>query len=160
MIADASAAIGLSVTGVLHSWFGISHGMATVTITGIVLFLLPLARFRLYGNELFRLLILASMLIWVIIFNHKAESSTFIIAVAGVAIWYFAMPKANLRTALLLLVFIFTSLSTTDIFPPYIKQHFIYPFKIKAVPCILVWCVVFAELMLLPKDNAPDKIQA
>ncbi len=149
MIADATAAIGLSVAGILHSWFGINHGMAAVTITGMILFLLPLARFRLYGNEMFRLLILASMLIWVIIFNHKAESSTYIIAVTGVGIWYFAMPAAKWRTVLLVLVFIFTSLGTTDVFPPYVKQHFIYPFKIKAFPCILVWCVVLVELMRL-----------
>jgi hypothetical protein len=149
MIADASAAVGLSVAGVLSSWFGIKHGMLIVTLIGIVLFLLPFVRTKLYKDEVFRLLTLASMLVWVIIFNHKAESSTFIIAVAGVGIWYFAMPPARWRTGLLITVFVFTSLSTTDIFPPVVKRHLIYPYKVKAVPCILVWCVVFSELMQL-----------
>ncbi len=149
MIADAAAARGISVAGWLYSWFGIENVKMYVTAIGLVLFLLPFVRFRLYGNEVFKLLILASMLVWVIIFNHKAESSTFIIAVAGVAIWYFAMPQAKWRSALIWLVFVFTCLGTTDIFPMAVKKQFIYPYKIKAVPCILVWCVITAELMKL-----------
>ena len=89
------------------------------------------------------------MLIWVIIFNHKAESSTYIIAVTGVAIWYFAAPKATWRTALLFFVLLFTCFSTTDIFPPYVRKHFIYPYTIKAFPCILAWCAVIYDLMTM-----------
>lgn len=156
MIADAAAARGLSVTGWLYSWFGIENVKMYVTGIGIILFLIPFARFRLYGNEVFKLLLLASMLIWVIIFNHKAESSTFIIAVAGVGIWYFAMPQAKWRTALFWLVFVFTCLATTDIFPMFVKKQFIYPYKIKAVPCIIAWCVVFCELMMIKaRDLSP-----
>ena len=93
------------------------------------------------------------MLIWVIIFNHKAESPTYIIAVAGVGIWYFARPAVAWRTVLLWLTFIFTILATTDIFPPDIRHHYMLPYTIKAVPCILVWCVLVAELMLM-KGNS------
>jgi hypothetical protein len=158
MIADASAAYGLSVTGWLYTWFGLTNVKGLVTITGVLLFLLPFIRLRLYRDEVFRLLILASMLIWVIIFNHKAESPTYIIAVAGVGIWYFAMPRAAWRTALLLLVLLFTCLSTTDIFPLPVRTAFIYPYDIKAFPCILVWCVVFAELMLLKPGIVSRKV--
>ena len=156
MIADAAAARGISVAGWLYSWFGIENIKAAVTGIGILLFLITFVRFRLYGNEVFKLLTLCSMLIWVIIFNHKAESSTFIIAVAGVAIWYFIRPKATWRTVLFWGVFIFTSLSTTDIFPMYVRTHFIYVYKIKAVPCILAWCAVFIDLMMLKPSAAID----
>ena len=159
MIADATTAMGLSVAGLLSKWFGMNM-KGIVTIAGLILFLLPFIRTRQYKNEIFRLLTLASMLIWVIIFNHKAESSTFVIATAGVGIWYFAMPKTNWRTALFFFVFIFTSLSTTDIFPAFIRQNFIYPFKIKAFPCVVAWCVVFADLMLvrLNAGRAPSNL--
>ncbi len=149
MKADAAATIGLSVTGWLHSWFRLSSGYGYVTLLGAVLFLLPFARVSMYKDTVFKLLTLASMLIWVIIFNHKAESPTYIIAVAGVGIWYFAMPRTRWRTILLFTVLVFTSLSNTDLFPPYIKQHFFKPYTIKAVPCIIAWGVVFVELMLL-----------
>jgi hypothetical protein len=151
--ADASAAMGLSVAGWLHTWFGLNDVKTLVTIGGIILFFIPFARVSMYKNEVFRLLILAFMLIWVIIFNHKAESSTFIIALAGVGIWYFASPKSTWHQAVLWLVFIFTSLSTTDIFPPYVKTHFVYPYTIKAVPCILVCFIVFIELMTLKRNT-------
>jgi len=153
MIADATAAVGLSVAGWLSTWFGMTGGKLAITGAGLLLFCVPFFRLRMYKNGLYRLLMLAFMLTWVIIFNHKAESSTYIIAVAGVGIWYFAMPKANWRTALLLLVFIFTCLSTTDIFPPFVKRHFIYPYKIKAVPCILAWCVILADLLRMTSAN-------
>lgn len=153
MIADAGAAVGLSVAGWLNTWFGVTSGRSLITLGGAMLFLLPFVRYKLYRNEVFRLLTVASMLIWVIIFNHKAESSTYIIAVAGVAIWYYTRPRTPWRTAVLMLVFIFTSLGTTDIFPPYVRNHFMYPYSIKAVPCIIAWFVVFMELMLLKRDR-------
>ena len=117
----------------------------------------------MYKEAVFKMLILASMLIWVVIFNHKAESPTYIIAVAGVGIWYFATPRAGWRTILLFTVLVFTSLSNTDLFPPYIKEHFFMPYTIKAVPCIIAWGVVFVELMLLkpsPKSiiGAPQQV--
>lgn len=151
--ADASAAVGLSVAGWLKSWFGLTDVRSIVTIIGIILFFIPLARINMYKNEVYKLLVLAFMLIWVIIFNHKAESSTFIIALAGVGIWYFASPRPGWHTGVFWTVFIFTSVATTDIFPHYVKVHFIYPYTIKAVPCIIAFCVVFAELMTLKQNT-------
>ena len=152
MKADAADSQGVSVAGWLHSWFGYG-GKIYITIAGMLLFLLPLARYRMYGNQVYRMLMVASMLIWVIIFNHKAESPTYIIAVAGVGIWYFARPAMTWRTVLLWLTFIFTILATTDIFPPDIRHHYMLPYTIKAVPCILVWCALTAELMTM-KGNS------
>jgi hypothetical protein len=159
MAADASASWGISVSGWLHSWFGVSNGKTYVTAVGVVLFLIPLLRYRLYRNQVYRLLILASMLIWVIIFNHKAESPTYIIAVAGVGIWYFATPKAAWRTVLFWGVFIFTSLATTDIFPPVLREQFFKPYTIKALPCIVVWCAVWYESLtrLSPSATARNR---
>ena len=147
-MADASAATGISVAGWLHTWFGID-AKSIVSVVGLALFLVPFIRYKLYQDELYKILTLAGMLVWVIIFNHKAESSTYIIAVAGVGIWYFASPRLGWHTALMLLVLVFTCLSGTDFFPPYVKKHFVYPYTIKAVPCIIVWCVIFAELLTI-----------
>ncbi len=156
--ADATAASGLSVTGWLETWWGVTNVKTYVTIIGVLLFLLPLIRFRLYRDNVFRLLVLASMLIWVIIFNHKAESPTYVIAVAGVGIWYFAMPHATWRTTLLVFVLIFTSFSTTDLFPASIRSAFIYPYDIKAFPCIVTWCVVcYRNSMLLRHQACPPR---
>ncbi len=153
MSADQSASYGLSVMGWLHNWFGVSSGKSIVSLIGILLFLTPLSRWRLYNNATYKLLMLAFMLIWVIIFNHKAESPTYIIAVAGAGIWFFSTPVTLWHRILLLVVFIFTCLSPTDIFPPYLRQHFFIPYTIKAIPCILLWCVIFIELMRLKNES-------
>jgi len=150
---DAAAATGLSVAGWLETWFGITNVKSIVSITGIVLFLAQFLRIDLYRNEAYKLMMVASMLVWVVIFNHKAESPTFVIALAGIGIWYYAMPKAMWRTVVIVTVFIFTCLSTTDIFPAFVRNGFVYPYTIKAVPCIIAWCVVFAEVMGMKRGS-------
>ncbi len=157
--ADQKMALGISVAGWLKTWFHIILDGKVVMMAGAALFFLPFVRYKLYKDELYKILTLAGMMIWVIIFNHKAESSTYIIAVAGVGIWYFASPRATWRSALLLLVLVFTCLSGTDFFPPYVKKHFVYPYTIKAVPCIIVWCVIFVELMTIKPGNARGRVR-
>ncbi len=153
MLADESASYGLSVMGWLHSWFGISKGKSIVILAGLLCFIIPFLRISLYQDELFKLKMLAFILIWVVIFNHKAESPTFIIAVAGAAIWYFSGPRQLWRDILMGCVFLFTSLSVTDLFPPIIKERFFEPYNIKSIPCIIAWCVVFAGLLRMQKGG-------
>jgi hypothetical protein len=161
MKADAVAATGLSVAGWLNTWFGLSDVKTYVSLGGIVLFLAQFIRFDLYKTEAYKIMMVASMLLWVVIFNHKAESPTFIIAMAGVGIWYYARPKMTWRTATVVLAFIFTSLSTTDVFPPFLRNSFVYPYTIKAVPCIIIWFIVFAEIMLMKRDEKiADRVPA
>lgn len=161
LAADQSASYGLSVMGWLHSWFGLENIKSYVTIVGVLLFFLPFVRWRMYGNEVYRLLLLAFILVWVIIFNHKAESATFIIALAGTGIWYFTRSSTLVRKILLWLVFIGTSLTVTDIFPPFAKKEFLVPYAIKVVPCILLWVVLLAELMTLkPATTLPDRAES
>ena len=136
---DHSVSLGLSVMGWLQSWFGIFADKMILVITGALLLMLPLVRIAQYKNPLFRIFFLASVLIWVIIFNHKAESPTFVIAMAGIAIWYFSGDKNTLDTILVCIAFVFTSLSPTDIFPHYVREHFMMPYVLKAVPCIIIW---------------------
>jgi hypothetical protein len=146
--ADQAVSYGISVFGWLYSWFGI-NAKTFILAVGIVLFVLPFLRISLYQNELYRLLSLAAILIWVIVFNHKAESATFIIAIAGIGIWYFAEKPKPWRSILLWLTFVFTCLSYTDICPPAIKDNFIRPYAIKAVPCVILWCIIIAELLFM-----------
>ncbi|WP_276132579.1 glycosyltransferase family 87 protein [Polluticoccus soli] len=153
MAHDQSVSYGFSVMGWLHSWFGLSGAKNVVTLLGIFLFFLPLVRVKQYGNQVFRLLFLAFMLIWVIIFNHKAESSTFIIAVSGVGIWYFAGEPVTWKKVLLWVVFIFTCLSPTDLFPAPVRQNILVPYVAKVVPCIAVWLLVCYELMTMKRTT-------
>lgn len=151
---DHSASYGFSVMGWLHSWFGLEAGKLAVLGTGVVLFCLPLLRFHLYSNLIFRTLCLCSVLIWVIIFNHKAESATFVIAMSGIAIWFFVQETWSWENAVLLvLAIVFTSLSPTDLFPRFIRKGILEPYVVKAVPCILIWAKIVWEMLRLPRTT-------
>ncbi len=152
LLNDHSTLAGISVVGLTSYITGLQDIKTGITLLGLVLFLLPLLRFGQWASLQYRLLYLASALVWVVIFNHMAESPTFIIAVAGVALWYFS-PRANFslyhwRTVLMVLVFVFTSLSVTDIFPADWRRYFLVPYSLKVLPVIIVWVCLLAEQLV------------
>jgi len=63
---DHDASYGISVMGWLHTWFSINDKYYSV-LTGMVLLVLPLSRYKSFTSTSFRQLFLASLLIWVII---------------------------------------------------------------------------------------------
>ena len=136
---DKSVALNLSVSGWLKAWFGISGFNTIILALGTVILLAPLVKFSRYTSFVFRMLFLSSILIWMVIFNHKAESPTYIIAIIGVVIWYFVQEKSKLNLLLLILAFFFTTLSSTDLIPSFIYEEWTKPYVLKAVPCIFIW---------------------
>jgi hypothetical protein len=84
---------------------------------------------------------------WMLIFNHKAESPTFIIAVTGIAIWFFSAAREKVDVVLMVLVFILTCLSPTDLFPRSWRNDWVVPYSLKALPCVLVWIKINFDLL-------------
>jgi len=156
--ADHSISYGYSVMGWLKTWFGADFPKMYVVLAGAVLFCIPLFRVKLYKEFSFRALLLSSILIWIVIFNHKAESPTFIIAISGCAFWYFPRVRTIENLILIILVFIFTSLSPTDIFPREIRIGIFQHYAIKAVPCILIWLKLIYEMIFGPIRLYKDQI--
>jgi hypothetical protein len=155
---DASVYSGLSVISWLHTWFGLEIGKNIIVLAGAVLLLFPLIRITSWKALQFRIFFLSSLLIWMVIFNHMAESPTFIIAVSGVAIWFFGKEKRNwLDISLVILVLIFTVISPTDIFPSSLRKSLVEPYVLKAVPCIFVWMKIQYDLWLLSLPLNPLK---
>jgi len=117
-------------------------------ITGVTLFGMQYLRISQYKEMGFRLLILASTLIFTVIFSTGSESPTYIIAFVGVAIWFVIQPKPITKYTIFLLVFalILTSLSPSDLIPKYLRDNFIQPYALKALPCILIWISILNEI--------------
>ena len=149
---DNSNWVGLCVMGWLQSWFNLDIQKNIVPLVGGIVFCLPFLKFKYFKDFNFRVLYLASALIWMIIFNFRAESPTFIIAIAGVAIWFFSKKRKIEDLILVCLAFVFTSLSPTEIFPRYIKSHFLIPYVIKAVPCIFIWFKIIHEQLFYKSE--------
>jgi len=115
---------------------------------GLILFALPYLRIKQYKHIGFRLMLLASTLIFTVIFSSGSESPTYIIAFAGVAIWFIVQqnPKKGWIIALFIFAFILTSLSPTDIFPRPVKE-FIRLYSLKALPCVIIWLTIIYQMM-------------
>ncbi|PWN71368.1 hypothetical protein C1631_001725 [Chryseobacterium phosphatilyticum] len=121
---------------------------------GVPLFALPYLRIRQYKNYAFQLMILASTLLFLVLFSSGSESPTYIIAVAGVMIWFtLQKEKTPFIIGLLVFVIILTCFSPSDLFPKFIKQNYIIKYSLKAVPCIIVWLRVIYELMTKDFDK-------
>ncbi len=150
--ADKPVDFSLSIMGWLKYWFGLVPSGGMLTALGVALFLVPFTQIKKYSNPVFRQLVLASVLMWVVLFNHKAESPTFIIAIAGVSIWYFAQPKNNFNLVLLVGTVLFTQLAPTDLYPSSIRSTYFIPHVIKVVPIILVWLKVLYDPTFTVKE--------
>lgn len=138
----------ISVMGMLRHIFKTEHLNAIITLLAALFYALPFLRKNQLSNLNFRLSYLALALIGVVIFSSSAESPTYIIAMAGVGIWFIIQNQKNwLVTSLLLFALLFTSLSSTDFFPQFIKTSIIRPYSLKALPCFLVWLVLVFQLL-------------
>jgi hypothetical protein len=117
--------------------------------------MLPMLRIKQYSSYGFRLLFTASVLMWVVIFNHKAESPTYCIAFAGILLWYFTGNKSTAEMTLTILAFIFVALSPTDLFPRYVREHFVNPYSLKALFPVIIWLLVTFQLLVRENFYSP-----
>lgn len=137
---------GYSVMELLEMLFHADWPNAPIQLAGAAILLAPLRRYWMYGTERFRLLFLASVLMFCVIFNHKAESPTFIIATAGVAIWFLNVERNTLNWAAFAVFLIGTTLSSSDVMPEALQEDFFEPYRIKTVPVLVVWVLTQVEL--------------
>ncbi len=122
---------------------------------GLLLFFLPYARIDQYKHTAFRLMLLASVLIFTVIFSSGSESPTYIIAFAGVAIWFMIQPSPGNKGIIFLFLFAFilTSLSPSDLFPKFIRNNYIRPYSLKALPCVLIWFSIIYQMLTIDFKN-------
>ena len=120
-----------------------------IIIPNLILFSLAFLRRDQYKYVAFRKMIMASALMFCVLFSTGSENSTYIIAFVGVAVWYCCVPwqRSCYDKGLMILVFIISSLSPGDLFPKVIYRGFIQPYAIKAVPVAIVWFKLCYELL-------------
>ena len=127
-------------------------------IPGMVLFALPYLRFRQYQHAAFRQTILASVLMFIILFATSSENYGYIIAMTGVAIWYTAAPwkRSKWDVALMVLAFILTSMSSSDLFYKPLWREVIKPYSLKALPVTIIWLKLTYELCKRDYEDCND----
>lgn len=117
-------------------------------LSGLILFFIPYLRIGQYRHAAFRQTLLASVLLFVVLFSTGSESSSYIIALIGASLWYTAAPwhRSKVDLALMIFAFILTSLSPSDLFPRFVRESWVMPYALKALPCILIWLKLSWEM--------------
>jgi hypothetical protein len=170
-----------SVMGWLQQWFGLRPNKNLILILGLGLQCLPLLvviiKQKLWRSgslqqmnskslERWQFLFAASWLLWMVIFNHMAESATYVIAVGGAMLAFSQVKFMNnadfesVKSSQLndvrnnspwilafIIMFLFTMLGPTDIYPKEVRFWIVETAQLKAFPCILLWGLTCIDLM-------------
>lgn len=147
----------ISVMGMIRRIFSYPQlSNALVILPGMLLFGLSYLRIKAFSSLQYQLLILASTLLFTVIFSTGSESPTYIIAFAGVAVWFMNLnrPVTPFEIFLLIFALIITSLSPSDLFPKAVNKQYIKPYALKALPCFVIWLRIIYET--LTRDFKPQ----
>jgi len=128
-----------SIHILIHRFISPDITSSAIIAMGVGLFCTVYVRLARYKETVFRILMLASVLIFQVIFNPVSESPTYITAVTGVLCWWFVSPQSGLDQILLIFCFVLTVMSPTDIFPAWLRDEYVRPYGLKALPCVLIW---------------------
>ncbi len=137
----------ICVKGMIRRIFDVQLSNIWVIIPAVLVFLSSYLRFKNFKITQFQILILASTLIFPIIYSSSSESPTYIIAFVGVAIWYINLDRPVTSFEIFLLVFaiIITSFSPSDLFPKVISKLIVKKYGLKALPCFIIWLKIVYE---------------
>ena len=144
---------GISVMRLIISIFRLNIPVIWIQLMGLLFFVSTVVIIFFRKNyEQVKGIFLPYIMILVIIFNHDAESATYIIAVTGVAIWYVNSPRSLIDKVLLVITFLLTVLSPTDIFPDILYKKYVLPFALKALgPSLIFLRIQFS--LYSPQSN-------
>ncbi len=157
----ASQAQNISALGMVRRVLGNpQYSDLLILAPALVLFALPYLRFKQWRNEGFRMTLLASVLLFTVLFSTGSESSSYIIALSGVCVWYFAAPWQRGKADIWLLVFVFllSSMGSSDLYPRAIKREYIQAYSLKALPCLIVWLKLCWEMMVKNYEPHPQTL--
>jgi hypothetical protein len=116
--------------------------IACAIILGVLI-----ARIREWDDRQVRLQFLGFVMVFCVLFNHRAERQSAVIAISGMVIWYLASPSAAWRTSLFLVVYALVSLTGTDFIPGSIKRILVHQVRFP-IPLTVLWLAMLGDLTL------------
>ena len=151
---DDLALYGASVIGILNSFFGYHGPSWAIEAVGTVLVLIPLALRRDRWDEpAFRRLYLCSLLVFMVIFNHNAESPSYVVAMTGIAVWYATAQRTATHHVLIVLVLLVLWVATESVVPA-VARVWIRDHAGKAAVCLPCWLLMQRDLLRRPPPGA------
>jgi len=104
-------------------------------------------RLRDWNERSVRLQFLALVLVFCVVFNHRAERQSSVIAITGMVIWLLSRPRTKWRVALFAVVYALVTLTGTNIVPDVIKRVLTPEIRF-TIPLTAGWLAILGELVL------------
>lgn len=157
---DHGQSTGMSIYGIIGALARPFLNKPIVLLAGMIMLLLPLTRTSAYENESYRRKYLAFLLLWLVIFNHKAESPSYIIAFSGIAIWASDARVSKIFGVFLFLTWFFSSAFKTDLIPAAVRNQVNEEVIFTFMPAILLFWL-FISLMRKTKKvvSTPELVR-
>ncbi|MBD1392083.1 glycosyltransferase family 87 protein [Mucilaginibacter glaciei] len=151
---NASNKIGsrayVCVMGMISRIFNIKDfPTLVVLIPGMLIFAWSMLRIKYWRNLQYQLLLVASTLIFSIIFSSSSEPPTYIIVFIGISIWYVNLdrPITGYERFLLIFALVLTNFSPSDLFPRYLRVNYVLPYYLNVLPCLMIWLKIVYEML-------------
>ncbi len=160
IMSDHSKYAGMSFYGMLGAMTGTEPSKTILLGISLGLLFITVAQYKKWKELWFRQLTLASLLVWMVIFNHKAESPSYVIAMVGMALWFFSLPRKWPDIVLFLYAFTGVSLFFSDLVPWPIRDAYFYPYHLKALPCSILWIRILVDMWVVRKPFAVATVSA
>jgi len=138
----------ICVMGMISKIFKISN-VSNVLVLGpaLLLFALTYLRIKVWKNLQYQLLILASVLIFTVVFSSGSEPPTYVIDCVGVGIWFVNLDRPLTRVEIFLIIFaIYVTNAPSDVFPRYLRMKYVMPYELIALPSFILWLKIIYEL--------------
>ncbi len=113
-----------------------------IFIPALILFGLQYWQIKFYSDIRYRLYLLCSVLLMVVIFSTGSESPTYIIAFPAICLWYLLQHKTKWINAFFIFAFVLTTLSYSDLLTPYVRTFIVRPYSLKALPSFITWLII------------------
>jgi hypothetical protein len=144
--------LGSSVMGVFRD-AGLGGPAWPIQLAGCAIVLAVLvARLRDWDDRAVRLQFLGFVMVFCVVFNHRAERQSAVIAISGMVIWYLASPHATWRTALFVIVFALVSITGSGIIPGAIKRVLVHQVRFP-IPLTVLWLAMLGDLVRARSDR-------
>ena len=142
----------ISLTGILQAYFNISDSSKLfVQLGGVAIFCLMYIRTNLFKEYYYRIYFLCSILLWVALFNHVSEITTYAIAICGVGFWFIHQRQTKTMKIIMLLFVLIATVLSIDPTPRFIIKY-IYEHSLKTLPFTIVWICILYQMLTKEKE--------
>ena len=150
IISGATILEKFSIYGIVQAFHFTKITEFYILVTAFILLIVFLVSYYLSGMNN-RSYILSFLLIWVVVFNRSAESPTYILAMAGVILWYLNRPH-SLYSSLLF----WSTMFLASLFPIHVfawLDTLRYQYYLKVILCLLVLTDILSYSLMQVKKN-------